>query len=282
MASSFSDIPKEKLLESIRIAAPCKADWNAMTGDERVRFCGQCKLNVYNLSEMTRQEATDLVVAKEGKLCVRFYQRADGTVITQNCPVGLRKLRDAVHKLATVVASALSFVLSIGGAFAKEEIDENLAQMIKWSKGNSYGSPYSFWPEPVIWSGNISSPPPGPPEAMFDTTPSEDDDEATAMEKAMLNSNAIANGYQWTQKERRERFPLSPIFGHPSLHSAPASPLYSLLPSISSSPLPSPATPEIRLEQISQTESFELTQTVKSKLPNKIRIENKVINIKAF
>lgn len=46
MASSFSDIPKEKLLESIRIAAPCKADWNAMTGDERVRFCGQCKLNV--------------------------------------------------------------------------------------------------------------------------------------------------------------------------------------------------------------------------------------------
>ena len=29
----------------------------------------------------------------EGSPCVRFYRRFDGTVLTADCPVGLRKLR---------------------------------------------------------------------------------------------------------------------------------------------------------------------------------------------
>src|SRR6516162_8887116 len=37
----------------LRVASPCPADWNAMQGDDRVRFCGQCEKNVYNLSAMT-------------------------------------------------------------------------------------------------------------------------------------------------------------------------------------------------------------------------------------
>jgi len=55
---------------------------------ERVRHCGECKLNVYNLSEMTQTEAEGLIRKHEGRLCVRYYQRADGTVLTRNCPVG--------------------------------------------------------------------------------------------------------------------------------------------------------------------------------------------------
>ena len=30
------------LLSAIQIASPCTADWNAMTGDDRARFCGEC------------------------------------------------------------------------------------------------------------------------------------------------------------------------------------------------------------------------------------------------
>jgi len=37
-------------LDHVRIAAPCPADWDRMLGNDRVRFCGQCSLNVYNLS----------------------------------------------------------------------------------------------------------------------------------------------------------------------------------------------------------------------------------------
>jgi hypothetical protein len=78
-----------------------------MTGDERTRFCQQCQLNVYNLSDMTRKEATDLIIEHEGKLCINFYTREDGTIITQNCPVGLRKLRDRVYKVAAAIAGVI-------------------------------------------------------------------------------------------------------------------------------------------------------------------------------
>ena len=80
-------------LDAIDIASPCSAEWDDMTGDDRVRSCADCKLNVYNLSEMSRGEATRTVEAAEGRLCVRFYRRADGTMITRDCPVGLAALR---------------------------------------------------------------------------------------------------------------------------------------------------------------------------------------------
>src|SRR5262245_23632544 len=49
-------------LDHIKIAAPCPADWDQMFSfeDKRVRFCSQCNLNVYNLSDMSRQEAEAL------------------------------------------------------------------------------------------------------------------------------------------------------------------------------------------------------------------------------
>jgi len=71
-------------LNNIQIASPCPADWNEMYGDGRKRFCGDCKLNVYNLSGMTRDEAEALVMNAEGRLWVRFYNRADGSVIPED------------------------------------------------------------------------------------------------------------------------------------------------------------------------------------------------------
>ena len=69
-------IPKDDLLKRVHIATPCPADWDKMVGDARVRFCGSCQLNVYNLSDMSRAEAETLVRHAEGEedphLCVRF------------------------------------------------------------------------------------------------------------------------------------------------------------------------------------------------------------------
>jgi len=75
----------------LRIASPCKAPWENMDGDERVRFCRECNRNVYNLSAMTEREAQRVVAEREGRLCVRFYQRRDGTVLTSDCPVGAKR-----------------------------------------------------------------------------------------------------------------------------------------------------------------------------------------------
>lgn len=88
-------------LDLIRISAPCGADWNEMRGTESRRFCTMCQLNVYNISNMTREEAEDLFLENEGRICVRLYRREDGTVITKNCPVGLKKLTQKVSRTAT-------------------------------------------------------------------------------------------------------------------------------------------------------------------------------------
>jgi hypothetical protein len=80
------------LLDDIRIASPCPARWEDMTGDEHARHCCSCDRTVYDLSSLTADEAVSLIHEKEGALCVRLYRRADGRVLTADCPEGLRGL----------------------------------------------------------------------------------------------------------------------------------------------------------------------------------------------
>ena len=69
-------------LEVIQIAEPCPADWERMQGDDRSRYCLHCKKHVFDLSEMTRDEAERLVCEAAGSLCARFARDEHGTVIT--------------------------------------------------------------------------------------------------------------------------------------------------------------------------------------------------------
>ncbi|MCA1635450.1 MAG: hypothetical protein LC802_17610 [Acidobacteria bacterium] len=102
-------------LDGVRVAKPCSADWASMAGDERARFCNLCDLHVYNLSGMSRRDAEALITNTEGRLCVRFYRREDGTILTRDCPVGLRALRRRVSRIANAVMSAaLGFFGGLG------------------------------------------------------------------------------------------------------------------------------------------------------------------------
>jgi hypothetical protein len=97
-------------LAHVRIAAPCRADWERMRGNERVRFCDECSMNVYNLSNMSKQDAEALIMSAEGRLCARYYNRSDGTILTTNCPVGLQALKRRVSGISrAIVSSVLSF-----------------------------------------------------------------------------------------------------------------------------------------------------------------------------
>ncbi|MBI4346822.1 MAG: hypothetical protein HY553_08195 [Elusimicrobia bacterium] len=98
--------PYEKL-ENLSVASPCSAKWSDMQGDYKVRFCALCGLNVYNLSAMKRKDAEAFIAEREGKACVRFYRRADGTVLTSDCPIGLRAVRLRLAKLAGVLSAFL-------------------------------------------------------------------------------------------------------------------------------------------------------------------------------
>ena len=82
-----------------------------MKGDDRVRFCGHCSMHVYNLSAMGRSEAERLVSEREGRLCVQFIRRADGTVITADCEGGWRF---AARRLGRWATTAAAVALSAG------------------------------------------------------------------------------------------------------------------------------------------------------------------------
>lgn len=101
------------LLDRARVATPCPADWERMEGDEKKRFCGLCNLHVYNVSAMSRGEAEALVARAEGRLCMRLYRRADGTLITRDCPVGLRAVRRRVSRAAGATFAALLSFFSV-------------------------------------------------------------------------------------------------------------------------------------------------------------------------
>jgi len=109
-------------LDKLKIASPCSADWDAMSGDERKRFCSDCRLHVYNLSGMTRYDAENLLRLSEGRLCVRYYKRPDGTILTQDCPVGWARMKQRVSAFAAAAAALIIGLFSgllMLGAFGK-------------------------------------------------------------------------------------------------------------------------------------------------------------------
>jgi hypothetical protein len=108
-ATQMLDEAKRRLrlpvLDNIRVATPCSAAWADMKGSDVVRHCGSCDKDVFNLSGMTREEAELLILAKNGNLCVRYYQRKDGTILLKDCVVGVSNRRK--RKLIAAGAAAL-------------------------------------------------------------------------------------------------------------------------------------------------------------------------------
>jgi hypothetical protein len=167
-----------ELLNQVKVASPCHVAWSEMQGDDRTRYCKHCKLNVFNLSDMTDREAEALVREANGRLCVRYYQRADGTVMTRNCPVGLAAVR---KKLAIGVMSAAALVISALGLAVRPSSQPSATQPQLHAAGETTGG---YWqaamdwlcgkqaePEPVVRVGRVapvmgvmapSSPPPSP------------------------------------------------------------------------------------------------------------------------
>ncbi|CAF4026893.1 unnamed protein product [Rotaria sp. Silwood1] len=154
-------------LNNIKVASPCSADWNEMIGDARKRFCGECKLNVYNLSEMSKMDAEQLLIQSEGRLCVRFYQRTDGTVITQDCPVGWQAVKQRVSKVsAAVVSLVIGLFGSLGFTLAYNKMTEPAYERtmgtVAYPTPKTSPTPKSNPTPPSVIMGGIPAPSPTP------------------------------------------------------------------------------------------------------------------------
>ena len=122
-------------LDNLMIAAPCNVGWENMTGTGAVRHCYECKLNVYDISEMTSSEAEALLrsdVMNAGRACVSFYRRADGTILTKDCPQGLAKVRATAQKALRAIAATLTVLFASVPAFG-----DNTAKKSATSSGQT-------------------------------------------------------------------------------------------------------------------------------------------------
>lgn len=109
---------KTDTLERIRIQKPCAADWDSMTGNERVRFCEHCNLTVNDLSRMSRSEALKLVSASGGRLCVRYVRLPDGSVRTADTPPPL--LYGIARRASRLAAGAFTAALTLSANVAAQ------------------------------------------------------------------------------------------------------------------------------------------------------------------
>jgi carboxypeptidase family protein/ankyrin repeat protein len=108
------------LLDQIQVNTPCSADWDAMLGNDQVRFCEHCNLSVHNLSHMTRKRALHLVRVSKGRLCVRYYRDPNGALITGALP---QKLHSIGRRASKIAAGAFTATLSLSGTVAHASPD---------------------------------------------------------------------------------------------------------------------------------------------------------------
>jgi hypothetical protein len=98
-----------------RTGTPCPADWDLMRGDERVRYCPECKRDVYDFSKMSDEDIEHLVARGGQRLCARVRQRPSGVVVTTDSSVSFGGLMRRMSRLATI---ALAAAISVGPATA--------------------------------------------------------------------------------------------------------------------------------------------------------------------
>ncbi|HTH50825.1 MAG TPA: hypothetical protein VL501_02765 [Pyrinomonadaceae bacterium] len=155
-------------LDNVHVASPCSADWDSMYGDDRKRFCKECKLNVFNLSGMTREDAERLITNAQGRLCVRFYKRPDGTIITQDCPVGWARIKQRTRIYATAALSMLAAMLTgifFVSLFKKQPVRPTMGDLIPVATP----TPVEHTMGAVAIQGNFAvTPPRKTPDANFE------------------------------------------------------------------------------------------------------------------
>lgn len=197
-------------LDTIAIATPCSADWSAMSGDDRARFCGSCQLNVYDLSAMTRREAEELIAAREGRVCVRLHRRADGTVLTRDCPVGVRAVRDSrMRRVRSMIAAATALVAGAFGVEASSSsLDPIMGKMAPVTEETSDTTQGDREPPPdeddngysVIMGGLMPAPEMGEVAAQDAVSDSTDVVEAPGDDAPVVDAPAI----DWTDGDGRD------------------------------------------------------------------------------
>lgn len=87
------------------IPEPCSADWEAMHGDDRKRFCDMCTKHVHNVSELTEEQAHELLGSSDD-LCIQYAFDRSGEVMFADTTAPHWRLHRQVQGAKRLLAAA--------------------------------------------------------------------------------------------------------------------------------------------------------------------------------
>lgn len=120
-------------IDALEVISPCSVDWNDMQGDDKIRFCGYCEKNVFNLVSMTRAEIAEALAGEVSRgnlkeVCVQIVKRrTDGKLVTADCVRSKERfaLKPSAHRFVRFAAVLLAGFVGVNvGAAAQESFDE--------------------------------------------------------------------------------------------------------------------------------------------------------------
>ncbi len=143
--------------DQLVIESPCPADFSAMDGDARRRFCGQCSKHVHDLSAMAAADA-EALVREEDDLCVRYEVDGAGEVVHR--PQSRRLMRWAASAMMlaagpAIASSAPAPVDDASGPTLLERVGAKVSGVLGLSQ-----------PEPAVVGQLMAVPPEPPPQIM--------------------------------------------------------------------------------------------------------------------
>ena len=148
------------IINNLKIASPCQMNWDEMqhTPEAAVRFCGDCRKHVYDVAKMSAME-TYLLLQKAdmggGSACLQLYRRADGTVISDDCPVGLRRIRDGWRNVRSVAATFAVLICAQSAFAQKNGFHTPPAKAPSEGRFLGFASPIIDWRAEAMKNGSI-------------------------------------------------------------------------------------------------------------------------------
>ncbi len=106
--------PPRAVLQQLRLVRGCEVSWESMVGDARVRHCGACDREVFDLTAMDPDEVEAFVLSRRANLpCLRMHVRPDGRYQDGPCePAQRRMLKRALFAAITLGLTGILGVLS--------------------------------------------------------------------------------------------------------------------------------------------------------------------------
>lgn len=155
-------------IDNLQIVSPCAVAWDEMVGDDKIRYCGYCEKDVFNLTMMTRPEIETLLASQMSgrKICGQMRRRPDGKLVTADCVTVKEQLagRGRGH-LSAFLAMLLSF-FGASSAFSQDAFDTT--SNCDTNARNSVTAPDSTNAPALIGGGITMDPAPQKPAAVYD------------------------------------------------------------------------------------------------------------------